>query len=481
MTENKKQESKLNRASSNGGASASSKLSRRRLLKSAVAATLGGPMIWIPNKTYAQQCEGRGGVKHVVYIRLSGGFRFTAAFNGDVANEFNPFGMARNTRSGTEWGASRLLESATWLEGDEGQALADLGMRRVTGFTDQMAVLATVDHEPDAGNADGNHGTGLERFNTGYTAGENSIFTMLHYGLRERIEAAAAEGNIELPPFVLGSAGMARGGGQYAAYRPPLLQGDSFDNFVFASATLPDWANQMAADADVNLANRSMVPTRSMVEAYMGTRESTRKFSEIFSSDILKIRNNSNDQVDGISNAQLAQMFGDSGSARQLRLALRLFHFGCPAVYLDQGGYDMHSGEDERLEGEMDNLNRLLSALQAALHAMQHPDGDTYWDHTLVVLGSEFGRTARGNGFNSAGGSDHGGDLATRWMSMPMMGGLVTSTGIGGRQFGVTAKNDLKDDGMVFSYRSVMKTLMDLLCADHSEFFPEDAPITEIF
>lgn len=478
---------KKNKQQSNTGASEltakprTSKLSRRRLLQSAVAMGAAGPMIWLPNPTYAQQCEGRGGVKHLVYVRLGGGFRFTTAFNGDVDNEFNPFGMARNLPSGVEWGASRLLEGATWLEGDGGQALADLGMRPVTRFTDEMAVLATVDHEPDAGNADGNHGTGLERFNTGYVAGENSIFTMLHYGLRARIEAAAAEGNIELPPFVLGSAGMARGGGMHAAYRPPLLQGDSFDNFVFASAALPDWANQMAADADLNMAARSMIPTRSLVDAYMGTRESTRKFSEIFSSDILKIRNNSNDQVDGISNAQLAQMFGDGGSARQLRLALRLFHFGCPAVYLDQGGYDMHSGEDERLPDSITELNRLLSALNAALHRMEHPSGGTYWDHTLVVLGSEFGRTARGSGFNSAGGSDHGGDLATRWMSMPFMGGIVTDSGIGGKQFGVTAKSNLEHDGVVFSYRSVAKTLMDLLCADHSEFFPEDAPITGVF
>ncbi len=457
------------------------RLSRRRLLKSGLAAGAAGPMIWLPNRTYAQQCDGRGEVQHLVYIRLSGGFRFTTAFNGDVANEFNPFGLARNVASGTEWGVARTLEGSAWLDGDAGQPLADLGMRRVPDFTNEVAVLATVDHEPDSGNADGNHGTGLERFNTGYVSGENSIFTYLNYGLRQRIETAAAEGRVELPPFVLGSAGMARGGGALAAYRPPLIQGDSFDNFVFASASLPDWANEMAAEADSSMMNRQMVPARSMVEAYMGTRESTRRFSEIFASDILKVRNNGNEQVDGISNRELTTMFGEGGTANQLKLALRLFHFGCPAVYLDQGGYDMHSDEDDRLEDAMSNFNRLYSALNAALKRMEHPSGGTYWDHTLVVCGSEFGRTARGSGFNSAGGSDHGGDRATRWMSMPFMGGIVEQTGIGGRQFGVTKKTDLADDGVVFSYRSVCKTMMDLLCADHSEVFPLDEPITGVF
>lgn len=455
--------------------------SRRNLLKGGLALGAAGPMIWIPNPVYAQQCAGRGGVKHLIYIRLGGGFRFTAAFNGDVSSEFNPFGLASGVASGTEWGVSQLLEGADWLVGDTAQPLADLGMRRVTSFTNEMTVLATVDHEPSSGSADGNHGTGLERFNTGYVAGENSIFTLLNYGLRTRIETAAAEGRVELPPFVLGSSGMARGGGQLAAYRPPLIQGDSFDDFVFASANLPDWANQMAADADTAMLNKQMFPSRPLVEAYIGARESTRRFSEIFSSDILKVRNNSNEEVDGISNRQLTTMFGEGGTANQLKLALRLFHFGCPAVYLDQGGYDMHSDEDERLAGAMTGFNRLYSALNAALKRMQHPSGGSYWDHTLVVCGSEFGRTARGSGFNSAGGSDHGGDRATRWMSMPFMGGIVEQSGIGGRQFGVTNRNDLTDDGLVFSYRSVAKTLMDLLCADHSEVFPQDEVISGVF
>jgi Protein of unknown function (DUF1501) len=458
------------------------KLSRRRLLQGGVAAAAAGPMIWLPNPVYAQQCTARGAVKHLIYMHLGGGFRFTTAFNGDVSKEFNPFGPSRNTANGTEWGPSTLLEGADWLEGTDGEALAQLGMRRVTDFSDEMMVLATVDHEPTSGNADGNHGTGLERFNTGYVAGENGIFTMLNYGLRAQIEAATAMGEVLLPPFVLGNAGMARGGGALAAYRPPVISGDGFDNFVFASKPLPDWATQMAGEQDQRMMNRQIVSNRSLVEAYMGTRESTRKFSQIFASEVLKVRNNSDEKVDGISNRQLAQLFGDSGAGRQMHLALRLFHYGCPAVTLDQGGYDMHSMEDENLPKTMMEVNRLLSALNVALKQMEHKDGGTYWDHTLIMLGSEFGRTARGeSGFNSAGGSDHGGDLATRWMSMPFMGGAITSLGLGGKQFGVTAKNDLKDDGVVFSYRSVMKTMMDLLCADHSEIFTEDAVIKGIF
>ncbi len=454
---------------------------RRAFLAGAAAASF--PHIWIPKPAFAQQCTGRGGVKHLIYVRLNGGFRFTTAFNADVGAVYNPFGVATGLASGTEWGVSKLFEPSPWLDDAMGGAeRRELGMKPVTSITNEMAVLATVDHEPTSGNADGNHGTGLERFLTGNVNGDNSIFTMLNYGLRARIEAAAVEGRVELPPFVLGSSGMALGAGKYAAYRPPLIQGDSFENFVFSDVSkLPMWATDMATEVDARMHARVAPRGKPAVEAYIASRESTAKFAEIFGSDILRIGNRSNEAVDGISNQELATMFGDSGSGRQLALALRLFHFGCPAVYLDQGGYDMHSGEEENLPGAMSELGMLLSGLNAALKRMTHPDGGTYWDHTLVVMGSEFGRTTRGTPFNSAGGSDHGGDRATRWMSMPFMGGMVTASGMGGKQYGVTEKAELKDDGRVFSYRAVAKTLMDLLCADHSEFFPDDPPIADIF
>jgi hypothetical protein len=469
MTETKKSESARR---------PSPRLRRRTLLKAGVAA-LGFPSVWIPNQAYAQDSGAQGAVKHLIYIRLSGGFRFTTAFNGDVAAQFNPFGVAKNLPSGVEWGPSRLLESSPWLDA----TTRGLGMKSVVDISNEMAVLSTVDHEPFSGSADGNHGTGLERYLTGTVGGENSLFTMLHYGIRDQITAAAAEGRIKLPPFVLGSSGMSKGYGAYAAFRPPLVQGDSFDDFAFSGQmALPDWASQMIQDTDQNYKNRLMIPAQSNIDAYVGTRKSVEEFSSIFASDALKINNNSDEKIDGLSNAELASMFGDDGAGRRVRLGLRLFHHGCPAIYLDEGGYDMHSDEDMRLPDAITSLTRLLSATEAALKQMDHSEeGYNYWDNTLVVLGSEFGRTTRGSKFNSAGGSDHGGDFATRWLSMPMMGGLVTQSKIGGRRFGVTRRSDLQDDGLRFSYRALWKTLMDTMGADHSEFFTADQPIEGIF
>jgi hypothetical protein len=237
----------------------------------------------------------------------------------------------------------------------------------------------------------------------------------------------------------------------------------------------------MATRADQRYRDTRHIQSRGLIDAYMQTREATELYAQIFNDDILKVRNGSDDPVDGLSNAQLELIFGDGRVGRNLRLALRLFHFGCPAVYLNQGRYDLHSGEENGLPPIMEELNRVISGLEVSLKAMDHPDGGSYWDHTLVAFGSEFGRTARGSRFNSARGSDHGGDNATRWMSMPFMGGVIEQANMGGRRLGVTRPSDLQSEGPVYSYRSALKTMMDALGCDHRDFFPADRPFDDLF
>lgn len=457
-------------------------LRRRGFLKGVAAAGAGiaMPHLWLPKDGLAQSMA-RGAAKHLILIRLSGGFRFTAAFNGEVDDLYNPFGRATTKADGAEWGVGKLMEQASWLGGADGEARKAFGMKPINEMANLISVLPCVDHEPTSGSADGNHGTGLERYLTGYVGGETSILTMINYGLRARYEQALLDNETLLPAFSLGSSGMSRGSGQYAAYRPPVLSG-GFDRFGFnADESLPDWSREMSAKADARMRDRQHPSLRAPVDAYIQTRDATRRYSDIFNDDLLKIGSRSDVAVDGVTNVQLAQMFGNSGAAQSLRLALRLFHFGCPAVYLDQGGYDMHSGEEGGLPPRMDELNQLLSALIAALKLMDHPSGGKYWDHTLVAIGSEFGRSTRGQRFNSARGSDHGGDFATRWMSMPVFGGIIESAGNAGRAFGGTRGADLMAVDKIYAYRALMKTMMDALGCDHREFFPADRPFDDLF
>jgi uncharacterized protein (DUF1501 family) len=458
-------------------------LSRRGLLKSAATVGLAAafPHVWIPNAAYAQTVA-RGAVKHLLYIRLAGGFRFTCAYNGDTAAEFNPFGSSTARAPGTEWGVSSLLDRQPWLDGQANAGRLTLGMQRVSAFSNALCVLPCVDHEPLSARADGNHGSGLERFLTGYVGGTTSFLTFVNYGLRAQVAAAAAAGKILLPAFSLGEAGMSLGAGEYAAYRPPVLDGDSFDRFGFdADGKLPNWATTLANGQDERFRMRLHPTLRTHVESYQQSRIATKEYGRIFNDELLKIGEDSADVVDGISNRELTTIFGEEGTGRRVALALRLFHFGCPAVFMNQGGYDLHSNEEGNLPTELDEINLILSGLRVALKKMLHPEGGTYWDKTLVVLGSEFGRTTGGNRFNSARGSDHGNDLATRWMSMPMMGGVIDAFQKGGKRLGESRSSDLKATGKVYSYRGLMKTFLDVLGADHASVFPQDSLVTDLF
>ncbi|HZI03796.1 MAG TPA: DUF1501 domain-containing protein, partial [Archangium sp.] len=388
-------------------------LGRRRLLQGLGAGTaaLAFPHLWLPREARAQT-PGHGQVRHLIYIRLSGGFRFTTAFNSDVAAEFNPFGASDRRAPRTEWGAGKLLERATWLEGEDGKPQRDLGMKPVNEFTNEMCVLPCVDHEPFSARADGGHGTGLERFLTGYVGGATGFLTLVNYGVRERVKEAATRGITLLPAFSLGEAGMATGSGEYATYRPPVLEGSGFERFsVDPDSTLPAWAARVAGQMDARFHARLHTALRGGVETYQQTRKATSDYGKIFRNPLLRVSSDSQEQVDGISNRELRTLLGTDTQGQRAALALRLFHFGCPAVFLNQGGYDFHSREDAELPMELDAANRLVSGLRTALRKMQHPEGGTYWDKTLVVLGSEFGRTTGGNRFNSANGSDHGSDL----------------------------------------------------------------------
>ncbi len=459
------------------------KTGRRGFLKAvglggaAAGGGLAAPYLWIP-KAQANSI-GFGSAKHLICIRLSGGFRFPTAFNADVSDEFSPWGTASSVASGTEWGVGKLLETASGEGSWYTQELQNLGVQKFTDLANEVAVIPCVDHEPLAGSADGNHASGLERYLTGYVNGQNGIFTMINYGLRDRYTIAQAEGVTLLPAIIMGQAGMGRGVGEYAAYRPPVMNGNDLDRFGFnTDELLPDWARQMTNEYDSRYRDSQTLPHYPVVDAYLQSREATKAYAEIFSSEPLKIENGSQEPFDGVSNAQLAQVFGAGGASRNLRLGLRLFHYGCPAIYLDQGGYDFHSGEEENLPGRMQEVTRLLSALFWALKTMDHPDGGKYWDHTIVTLGSEFSRSTRGGRFNSARGSDHGGDYATRWMSMPFFGGPIQA---GGRRIGETDASDLTPLGKVLSYRATMKTMMDALGCDHAPFFPADEPFDDLF
>lgn len=64
---------------------------------------------------------------------------------------------------------------------------------------------------------------------------------------------------------------------------------------------------------------------------------------------------------------------------------------------IETEGWDTHSGQGVRLANQLRNLDRLILGLREGMGAA--------WDHTVVMVATEFGRTVAANG---TGGTDHG-------------------------------------------------------------------------
>lgn len=102
---------------------------------------------------------------------------------------------------------------------------------------------------------------------------------------------------------------------------------------------------------------------------------------------------------------------GGRGAAATGKLAASLMTGaeGARLMMIESNGWDTHAGQRGRLTNQLSGLDAMLAALREGL--------GTAWADTLVIVATEFGRTAAVNG---TGGTDHGtGGLAF------MLGGTV--------------------------------------------------------
>lgn len=102
---------------------------------------------------------------------------------------------------------------------------------------------------------------------------------------------------------------------------------------------------------------------------------------------------------------------GGRGAAASGKMAASLMTgpAGARLVMIESNGWDTHAGQRGRLANQLIGLDALLAALHDGL--------GTAWADTLVIVATEFGRTAAVNG---TGGTDHG----TGGMAF-MLGGTV--------------------------------------------------------
>ncbi len=106
---------------------------------------------------------------------------------------------------------------------------------------------------------------------------------------------------------------------------------------------------------------------------------------------------------------------------------------GARIAMIETTGWDTHSAQKARLGNQLKGLDAMIGALQTGLGAD--------WGQTLVIVATEFGRTAAVNG---TGGTDHGTASAAMLLGGAVKGGRVIADWPGLGQSALYEARDLK-------------------------------------
>lgn len=146
---------------------------------------------------------------------------------------------------------------------------------------------------------------------------------------------------------------------------------------------------------------------------------------------------------------------GDGGERRQDPAALGRMAAGFLAradgprlAMIETGGWDTHSGQTARLTRQLSGLDGLIDGLRVGLGAA--------WAQTVILVATEFGRTAAANG---TGGTDHGTGAVAMLIGGAVQGGRVLSDWPG------LARPNLLE-GRDLNPTSDLETLISSLCSE---------------
>jgi hypothetical protein len=160
--------------------------------------------------------------------------------------------------------------------------------------------------------------------------------------------------------------------------------------------------------------------------------------------------------------AALRDRYGRNAAGQRMLMARRLVEAGVRFVSLTYGGWDMHNGIDAGIKSQVPALDQGFAALIGDLSERG------LLDETLVLIGSEFGRTPK---INATAGRDHW----PKVFSVVMAGGGVK----GGNVFGSsdsTASEPEEDPLSVVDWATTIYHTIGIV-ADKELMAPGDRPI----
>ena len=145
-------------------------------------------------------------------------------------------------------------------------------------------------------------------------------------------------------------------------------------------------------------------------------------------------------QLHGLWSAAMdtREMAGDSGpkqdpaSVGKLAAGFLARPDGPRIAMIETGGWDTHTGQNGRLAFQLKGLDAMVGALRDGLGPA--------WNDTVVLVATEFGRTAAANG---GGGTDHGTASAAMLIGGAVKGGRVAADWPGLKQSALLDGRDL--------------------------------------
>ncbi|MBL8679907.1 MAG: DUF1501 domain-containing protein [Myxococcales bacterium] len=290
------------------------------------------------------------------------------------------------------------------------------------------------------------------------------------------------------------------------------IEGDEYDRVG------QDWARDpaMRARLDQRRLRARVGWGRGVVEQYAADREGRRRVGERLTADWIDVRQTPNEARGAVmtdsglaplTNGMLHELFSlalgpdpdgatpvpyqnprESGfyrSAMDFALAVRLLQLGSPAIVVEMGGFDTHSGERRDAPSRFRFVGRIWSTLQWLLSRMPEPGepGKSMLDRTLVLTMSEMSRDpgTEATGFNNGEGSDHGSDPSCYYLAHAIMGGGVQP----GRHIGAApATTYVPPTSERLSLRRLHATALWALGLefDNPDWgYPDVQPITQLF
>jgi uncharacterized protein (DUF1501 family) len=108
---------------------------------------------------------------------------------------------------------------------------------------------------------------------------------------------------------------------------------------------------------------------------------------------------------------------------------------------LELGGWDTHNNQAARLKRQLSELDQGLEQLKKGLKDQ--------WQNTVVIVATEFGRTAKENG---TGGTDHGTASAMSLAGCAVKGGEVLGDWPGLKNSQLFEQRDLMPTTNTFSW-----------------------------